>query len=357
VRTEVVRLDPKNGPWPELARIARIVDDGGLVAFPTETVYGIAANLRDEAAVRRLYQTKGRADEKPLTVHLASAAAVNQHVKEISRSAQKLMARFWPGPLNLVIPDRHGRPTGFRVPDLPLAQEFLRLATCRVGATSANPSGGADAVTAQEVMAHFDGLLDVVVDGGRCRHGKASTVVRVAGDGVEVLREGVVPAAEIREATARSLLFVCTGNRCRSPMAAAFAADLLARRAGVAVDDLLEAGYRVGSAGTGCLRGQPATAEAVAAARRYGCDLLSHRSRPLTPSLIEDADEIYVMTAEHRASILAFASEAESRVRQLGRDRYGKDVDIEDPYGAGPAAYERAAAVIHRAIEDRVDDF
>jgi L-threonylcarbamoyladenylate synthase len=357
VRTEVVRLDPKAGPWPELARIARIVDDGGLVGFPTETVYGIAANLRDEDAVRRLYRAKGRADEKPLTVHLPSTAAVMQHVKEIPRPAQKLMARFWPGPLNVVIPDRHGRPTGFRAPDMPLAQEFLRLATCRVGATSANPSGGADAVTADEVMAHFDGLLDVVIDGGRCRHGKASTVVRVSGEGVEVLREGVVPAAEIREATARSLLFVCTGNRCRSPMAAAFAADLLARRAGVSVDDLLEAGYRVGSAGTGCLRGQPATAEAVAAARRYGCDLLSHRSRPLTPSLIEDADEIYVMTADHSASILAFASEAEGRVKRLGRDRFGKDVDIEDPYGAGPAAYERAAAVIHRAIEERIDDF
>jgi len=357
VRTEVVRLDPKIGPWPELARVARIIDDGGLVAFPTETVYGIAVNLRDEAAVRRLYQAKGRAEAKPLTVHLASAAALAPLVKEIPRPAQKLIARFWPGPLNIVMPDRHGRPTGFRVPDLLPAQELLRLATCRVGATSANPSGAPDAVTAEEVSAHFDGLLDVVVDGGRCRHGRPSTVVRSVDDSIEVLREGVVPAAEIREATARSLLFVCTGNRCRSPMAAAFAADLLARRAGVSVDDLLESGYRVGSAGTGCLRGQPATAEAVAAARRYGCDLLSHRSRPLTPSLIEDADEIYVMTAEHRASILAFAAEAEGRVKPLGRDRFGKEVDIEDPYGAGPAAYERAAAFIHRAIEERVDDF
>ncbi len=353
MRTEVVRLDPKSGPWPGLAEIARIVDDGGLVAFPTETVYGIAVNLRDDDAVRRLYQTKGRAEEKPLTTHLASTDAVAGYVKEIPRPAQKLIARFWPGPLNVVMPDRHGRATGFRVPDMPLAQEFLRLAACRVGATSANFSGSVDAVTAEEVMTHFDGLLDAVIDGGRCRHGKASTVVRATSDGVEVLREGVVPAAEIREATAKSLLFVCTGNRCRSPMAAAFAADLLARRVGVSVHDLLDAGYRVASAGTGCLRGQPATAEAVAAARRYGCDLTAHRSRPLTPSLIEEADEIYVMTSEHRASILAFASEAERRVRPLDR----KGADVADPYGAGPAAYDRAAAAIHRAIEERLDDF
>ena len=357
MRTELVRLDPKKGPWPELARIARIVDDGGLVAFPTETVYGIAVNLRDEAAVRRLYQAKGRADEKPLTVHMHAASGLASIVKDVPRPAQKLIARFWPGPLNIVMADRHGRPTGFRVPDLPLCQEFLRLATCRVGATSANPSGGADAVTADEAMSHFDGLVDVVLDGGRCRHGRPSTVVRVAGESVEILREGVIPAAEIREATARSLLFVCTGNRCRSPMAAAFAADLLARRAGVPAHDLLESGYRVASAGTGCLRGQPATAEAIGAAMRYGCDLTSHRSRPLTPSLIEEADEIYVMTAEHRASIMAFASEAGARVKSLGRDRFGKDADIEDPYGEGALAYERAAAAIHRAIEERLDDF
>ena len=353
VRTEVIRLDPKTGPWPEMRRIAQIVDDGGLVAFPTETVYGIAVNLRDEAAVRRLYQAKGRADEKQLTVHLASVDALTPLVRDVPRSAQKLITRFWPGPLTIVMPDRHGRPTGYRVPDLPVAQAFLKLATARVGASSANPSGAEAAVTAEEVARHFDQVIDLIVDGGRCRHGRSSTVVRANEDGVEMLREGVIPADEIREATAKSILFVCSGNRCRSPMAAAFAAAMLARRVGVAPHELLGAGYRVASAGTGCLRGVPATAEAEAAARRYGCDLTDHRSRPLTPSLIEEADEIYVMTAEHRASILAFAPDAAVRVRLL--DRSGKD--MRDPFGEGPAAYERSAVAIHRAIEERLDDF
>jgi L-threonylcarbamoyladenylate synthase len=353
VRTDLVRLDPRKGPWPDLVRIARVIEDGGLVAFPTETVYGIAVNLRDEAAVRRLYQAKGRAEEKPLTVHLGSPEAIADIVKEVPRPAQKLIARFWPGPLTIVMPDRHGRPTGFRVPDLPLAQELLRLTRCRVGATSANPSGGEAAVSAEEVMEHFDGVLDVVIDGGPCRHAKSSTVVRADDVAAELLREGVVPAEEIRDATAKTLLFVCTGNRCRSPMAAAFAADLLARRAGASVIELLDTGYRVGSAGTGCLRGRPASQEAADAALRYGCDLSAHRSRPLTPSLIEESDEIYVMTAEHRASILAFAAEYEDRVRLL--DRGGKD--IPDPWGEGPAVYERVAERIHRAIEERLDDF
>lgn len=353
MRTEVLRVDPQKGPWPALARAAQLVDDGGLVAFPTETVYGIAVNLRDEAAVRRLYQAKGRQDDKPLTVHLHAREALEPLVKDLPRAAVKLAARFWPGPLTIVVADRHGRPTGYRVPDLAVAQEMLRLSACRVGATSANPSGAEEAVTAEEVLRHFDGVVDLVVDGGRCRHARASTVVRTDDEGVSVLREGVVPAAEIRDVTAKSLLFVCTGNRCRSPMAAAFATDLLARRAGVDAADLVESGFRVGSAGTGCMRGSPATHEAVDAARRYNCDLTAHRSRPLTPSLLEDADEIYVMTPEHRASILEFAADAGDRIRLL--DRGGKA--IPDPYGQGPAAYEKSAARIHRAIEERLDDF
>jgi hypothetical protein len=141
-------------------------------------------------------------------------------------------------------------------------------------------------VTAEEVSAHFDGLLDVVVDGGRCRHGRPSTVVRSVDDSIEVLREGVVPAAEIREATARSLLFVCTGNRCRSPMAAAFAADLLARRAGVSVDDLLESGYRVGSAGTGCPRRPRRSPRPAATAATFSrtARVLSRRRSSRTPT-------------------------------------------------------------------------
>src|SRR5262249_47149975 len=98
MRTEVVRVDPRRGPWPELARIARMIDDGGLGAFRTETVYGIAVNLRDEAAVRRLYQAKGREDAKPLTVHLPAPEALAPLVKDAPRAATKLAMRFWPGP-------------------------------------------------------------------------------------------------------------------------------------------------------------------------------------------------------------------------------------------------------------------
>lgn len=355
MRTRVARLDPTDGPWQELPGLAATVRDGGLVAFPTETVYGIAVNTRDPDAVRRLYRLKGRPGDKPLTVHLASPEDLVTLLGRVPRPAAKLAARFWPGPLTLVVPDRHGRPTGCRVPDHALAREFLRECGTRIAAPSANPHDQPAPTTADQVLEHFDGLLDAVIDGGPCRHGRSSTVVRVTDDEVEVLRAGVVPEIEIREATARHLLFVCSGNRCRSPMAAAFAGDLLARRLGLGTDatGLLENGYRVDSAGTDCMHGAPSTPEAEAAAREYGCDLVGHRARALTPSLLENADEIYVMSAKQRASILEFVSDAADRVHLL--DTRGRDID--DPYGRGAAVYRATAQRIHKAIEDRLDDF
>ncbi len=354
MRTEVLRVDPTTGPWDGLAALGRIIADGGLVAFPTETVYGIAVNLRDEAAVRRLYQAKGRPDEKPLTVHLPSPEALGRFVGQIPLAVRRLSDRFWPGPLTVVVSDRHGRPTGFRVPDLPVTQELLRVADCRVGATSANPSGTDPARTADEVLEQFDGILDAIVDGGPCRHGAASSVVRIPPEGdVEILRVGVVPEREIREATARLLLFVCSANRCRSPLAAAFATRLLSRRFGVDPEDLATVGYRVESAGTGCMHGTPATPEAESAGRDRGVDLSPHRARPLTLSLLESADEVYVMTQAQRDSILEFAPDAAPRVKPLSRRSH----EIPDPYGCGPAAYAEAAGSILSAVQARLDDW
>ncbi|MCG3135087.1 MAG: Threonylcarbamoyl-AMP synthase [Planctomycetes bacterium] len=357
MRTRVVRVDEKDTASPHLAEAGRIVREGGLVGFPTETVYGIALDLRDEEAVRRLYRVKGRPDHKPITVHLPDAEALRDHLREMPRAAWKLARTFWPGPLTLVLDDRHGRPTGFRVPDHAACRAFLRHAACVVGGTSANLSGDEPATDAKTVAETFDGLLDLVIDGGPCRHQVASTVVRVTdrvrSGAPEILREGAIPPEEIADAAAKSLLFVCSGNTCRSPLAAAFARDLLARRFQCGSEELASHGYRVASAGTSARRGETASAAAHAAARAWNCDLTAHRARNVTPSLVEDADDIFVMTAEQRASILAFTPEAATRVRLL--DPAGKD--IPDPHGEGDDAYRAAAERIHRVIEQRLDDF
>jgi len=354
MRTRVVTVDPHEGPWPALDELAAILEDGGLVAIPTETVYGIAVNVRDEAAVRRLAQVRGRAADGAPTVHLADAEMLFRGLRQPPVAVRKLAARFWPGPLTIIVSDRHGRPTGYRVPDLAVTRALLARSDCRIGAVAAAVEGAAPAVTANDVLESFDGVIDAVLDGGECRHGARSSIARVFPSGdVELVREGVVPEAEMRDATARTVLFVCSANRCRSPLAAALATRLLARRTGVDEWDLLAAGFRVESAGTGCLHGAPATPEAEAVASARGLDLSTHRARPLTHTVLEQADDIFVMTRAQQASIAEFVPEARDRVHTL--DRKGRD--IPDPFGHGPEAYEKVAAVILAALQARLDDF
>ena len=353
MRTRIVTADPGDGPSEALDDLVGLLEDGGIVAIPTETVYGLAVNLRDEAAVRRLEQVRGRAADGPATVHLADPDTLERHVRGLPLAARKLAARFWPGPLTLVVSDRHGRPTGYRVPDVGVTRALLRGTACRIGAVAAAPAGGRPSVCAEDVAAHFDGVIDAILDAGPSRHGAPSTIVRVFPEGtVDVLFEGVVPTTEVREATARTILFVCSGNRCRSPLAAAIATRLLAKREGIDDLDLLAGGYRVESAGTNCLRGTPATPEAESVAAARGLDLSAHRSQPLTHAILEHADEVYVMTRRHRDSIVEFAPDAVDRIRPLDR----RARDIPDPYGHGPEAYRKIAEVIHAALQSRMDD-
>jgi protein-tyrosine-phosphatase len=239
---------------------------------------------------------------------------------------------------------------GVRVPDDRVARAVLAAAGCPIVATSVNAAGEAPAVTGSDAAIFAAGKAAVVLDGGPCRIGRPSTVLRFGGGRVEVLREGAVPAAEALEESARILVFVCTGNLCRSPLAAALAAAALARGLGCVPAELPSCGFAVLSAGTAADSGRRATPETAAEGRTRGLDLAAHRSRPLTPALVDRADRLFVMEAAQRARILEFAPEAAGRVLLL--DPAGRDVP--DPFGRGPEAYRRAAAMLESAVAERM---
>ncbi len=184
-----------------LADAASTLRAGGLVAFPTETVYGLGADATDPAAVRRIFAAKGRPADNPLIVHLADAADLDRVAARVSPLAAQLARRFWPGPLTLVLEagDRlppettGGHPTvGVRVPDHPVARALLAAADRPVAAPSANRSGRPSPTTAAHVMADLGDVVDVIVDGGACVVGVESTVVDARGPHPVVLREGAV---------------------------------------------------------------------------------------------------------------------------------------------------------------------
>lgn len=180
---------------------------GQLVAFPTETVYGLGANALDPAAVARIFAAKGRPATNPLIVHVADAAELGSVAAEVPPLAAKLIAAFWPGPLTLVLPKIAGVPDAMtaggptvavRCPNHPLARELLRAAEVPVAAPSANRSGELSPTTAEHVLASLGGRIEFVLDGGPCPGGLESTVLDVTGPVPRLLRPGLVSVEQLR---------------------------------------------------------------------------------------------------------------------------------------------------------------
>ena len=180
-----------------LAEAAAIIRRGGLVAFPTETVYGLAADATNPEAIERLNQVKGRPPEKPYSLHLHSAEQVHAFVPAIPPLAAKLMERFWPGPLTIVMPSKEGMTVGFRLPDHPVASAFLKACGVPVVAPSANRSGSPPPTDANEVLEALNGSFDCLLDAGPTQMGRESTVVEVINGRIAVHREGAIDVASL----------------------------------------------------------------------------------------------------------------------------------------------------------------
>ncbi|MEW6183121.1 MAG: L-threonylcarbamoyladenylate synthase [Bacillota bacterium] len=212
--TTVWRVDGSRPDNVVLSKAGALIARGRLVAFPTETVYGIGVNALDEAAVRALFAAKGRPADNPLILHLAAPEDVTAYVGEVTALAAGLMEAFWPGPLTLVFRGAGRLPrmvTGgletiaVRVPAHPVALGIIRAAGVPVVAPSANASGRPSPTTAAHVMADMAGKIDAVVDGGPTFVGIESTILDVSGDVPKILRHGAVSVGEIAAVCGMSL--------------------------------------------------------------------------------------------------------------------------------------------------------
>ena len=208
--TPVIRIHPDHPDAQAIEQAAAIIRNGGLVAFPTETVYGLGADALNEQAVRRIFEAKGRPADNPLIAHVSDREMLDRIAAHINDRAEALIERYWPGPLTLVLKRRPevaplvsaGLPTvAVRMPDHAIALALIRAARTPIAAPSANRSGRPSPTEAAHVAADLEGRVEMILDGGATSIGIESTVLDMTGDVPMILRPGWVTEAQVAAAT------------------------------------------------------------------------------------------------------------------------------------------------------------
>jgi L-threonylcarbamoyladenylate synthase len=367
---KVVKVNPTEVDLAKIQEAAAIVDSGGLVAFPTETVYGIASRV-ETTSLAKLNNLKGRTPEKCYTLHIGKKSDIGKYVPTLGLKAKKCVKKAWPGPLTIVFKldqkdiDKQQKnlgkevfenlykdnSIGIRCPDNVIASMLLQQICNPVVAPSANITGQKPAVEPKEVLAQFSGQIQMLLDGGPCKYKKSSTVVKIGKKGLEILRPGVHSQAELQTLSEVKFLFVCTGNICRSPMAVGILRKYLAKNLNCEVDQLEKMGYKVLSAGIFEADGSPASAKAIAACEARGIDIKAHKSQALSRQLIEESDFIYAMGRTHCERIVTLSHKSADKCVLLAENE-----EIPDPIGQSQEFYNNCAELIEKAVKKRFSE-
>ena len=196
-RPLILNISEQNPDKKLLQQAADVLKEGGIIAFPTETVYGIGCLLSYRKSIERIYSIKGRDFNKPLAVYLSNTNALRDEAKEISVSAEKLIRKFLPGTLTIILFNKENVPTGYRISPHKVLLSLLEILPVPMVGTSANKSGEKDSITASEVIVSLGDKLDLIIDSGVCLERVPSTVVDCTSDPPIILREGKIRKQEI----------------------------------------------------------------------------------------------------------------------------------------------------------------
>jgi len=344
-KTKIVKIDASYPDEEYLIEAAAVIIRGGLVIIPTETVYGIAANMLNEDALSRLYQIKQRPKDKPFSLHIGEKSKVEDYARNIPVQAYKLIDKFWPGPLTLILKSVRNGTIGLRMPDNDVARKIINYAKIPVVCPSANISGRPAPVNFDDAMRDLDGLVDLAIDMGKTELGVESTVIDMTLVPPVILRDSGINKDIIEtELKKKSVLFVCTGNSCRSVMAHALLEKALRDRG--------RSGVEVISAGIMMAGGLSATEETRELLKKEGMDVSNHRSQRVTKEMIKKSDFILVMERIHEECILQLAPEVKNRVFLLKEFAKidDKDLNIPDPIGRPTEFYAVTLMIIKDAI-------
>jgi protein-tyrosine phosphatase len=355
---------------------AQALAAGKLVAFPVETGCAVAASALFPAAVQKLVAWPRLSREGSASVLLNTAGALSDWAPDLGRVGQRLTRRCWPGPVQFVVSEGTNRGLASRLQpevrrfvlhdsDLNLrvpAHDAIRytsrlLPGCLVVGETECRAREAEALESclhpqamEALQQELGGEIALAVQDEPGQYNRPVSVVRLHGESWQLIRDGAVSAAALGELAACMIVFVCTGNTCRSPLAEGLCKKLLAERLQCGAEELPAKGFVVLSAGLSAVAGCRAAEEAVATARKYSVDLESHLSRPMSPTLMRQADHVFAMTQSHLRTITTYLPGAGSWVRLLAP--HGSD--IPDPIGGDEEIYQRCAEQILECLQSRL---
>jgi len=342
MKTTLIKLDPKKPDPARIHEIAGQLVHGKIIAFPTETVYGLAVSASQQQAIAKLHELKQRPEDKPFTYHIGNLGALERLDVIQGRTLRFLINQFWPGPVTLLALNRKDEKIGLRFPKNEIAVRMINESNDLIVATSANISGGKSPTTAEEVLKIFPNEIDVVIDGGPCEWGEDSTIIDTVSNPPYVVRKGVyadrveqaIEKIKLGRFPRKKILVVCTGNTCRSPMAQGWLEHELHKKG-------LAEQIEVSSCGICAREGYSAAMESILTLKNDEIEFDNFKTHLCRREDVLAADLILVMSEEHRKFISDLCPPARDRIIVLG---------IADPVGMSIDFYERS----YRAIKEKI---
>jgi L-threonylcarbamoyladenylate synthase len=311
INTEKYKVNPITPDLLVIRRAAELIRSGGIVVYPTDTLYGIGVNANNPIAMDRLYKLKGREKQKPVSLMVKNIEQAKYIVGNMSQEEERIFRAVLPGKVTVIISAKkplkipflsHAAKIGFRIPDCPLCLRLVSEARCPITSTSLNKSNGKNVNDLDKIDHAFYEDVDIILDAGPVHSTNGSTVIDATTSPATVLRVGDVPLAEVERCLGHkvrtsypskyTVTFICSGNICRSPMAQGILKQIISRTK-----------YRnyvtVNSAGTLRLEPSPVALNSLKVAQGQEIDLNAHISRPVTVDIIQEANLIICLARDH----------------------------------------------------------